>query len=60
MGSPVRTDTAPILIADDDEAVRASLALLLKQAGYRTHAVGPPMRRSSGWPSTPAPWCCRT
>ena len=40
MGSPVRTDTAPILIADDDEAVRASLALLLKQAGYRTHAVG--------------------
>nr|WP_239491158.1 sigma-54 dependent transcriptional regulator [Luteitalea sp. TBR-22] len=42
MPSPVRTDTAPILIADDDEAVRASLALLLKQAGYRTHAVGSP------------------
>ena len=42
MGSPVRTDTAPILIADDDDAVRASLALLLKQAGYRTHAVGTP------------------
>jgi two-component system NtrC family response regulator len=42
MGSPLRTDTAPILIADDDDAVRASLALLLKQAGYRTHAVGTP------------------
>ena len=42
MGSPVRTDTAPILIADDDDAVRASLALLLKQAGHRTHAVGTP------------------
>ncbi|HTV02276.1 MAG TPA: response regulator, partial [Luteitalea sp.] len=42
MGSPVRMDTAPILIADDDDAVRASLALLLKQAGYRTHAVGTP------------------
>ncbi len=38
--STTRPDTAPILIADDDEAVRASLALLLKQAGYRTHAVG--------------------
>jgi DNA-binding NtrC family response regulator len=40
MPSSARTDTAPILIADDDDAVRASLALLLKQAGYRTHAVG--------------------
>ncbi len=38
MTSP-RPDTAPILIADDDDAVRASLALLLKQGGYRTHAV---------------------
>ena len=41
MTSP-RTDTAPILIADDDDAVRASLALLLKQGGYRTHAVATP------------------
>ncbi len=40
--SIARSDTAPILIADDDEAVRASLALLLKQAGFRTHAVGTP------------------
>ena len=39
MTSP-RPDTAPILVADDDDAVRASLALLLKQAGLRTHAVG--------------------
>ncbi|MBA2354849.1 MAG: sigma-54-dependent Fis family transcriptional regulator [Acidobacteria bacterium] len=42
MTAAVRTDTAPILIADDDDAVRASLALLLKQGGYRTHAVGTP------------------
>jgi len=48
MGSHVRTDTAPILIADDDDAVRASLALLLKQAGYRTHAVGTP-EAASEW-----------
>ncbi len=46
MGSHVRTDLAPILIADDDDAVRASLALLLKQAGYRTHAVGTPQAAS--------------
>ena len=32
----------PILIVDDDDAVRASLALLLKQAGLKTHAVGTP------------------
>ena len=38
--STTRPDSAPILVVDDDEAVRASLALLLKQAGYRTHAVG--------------------
>ncbi|HEX7086187.1 MAG TPA: sigma-54 dependent transcriptional regulator [Vicinamibacterales bacterium] len=31
-----------ILIVDDDSSVRASLALLLKQAGYRSHAVGSP------------------
>ncbi len=31
-----------ILIVDDDEAVRASLTLLLKQGGYRSHAVGGP------------------
>jgi two-component system NtrC family response regulator len=37
--TPTRPDTAPILIADDDDAVRASLALLLKQGGHRTHVV---------------------
>lgn len=42
MTAAVRTDSAPILIADDDDAVRASLALLLKQGGYRTHAVSTP------------------
>ncbi len=31
-----------ILIVDDDPSVTASLALLLKQAGYRSHAVGTP------------------
>src|SRR5690606_25909124 len=31
-----------ILIVDDDEAVRASLTLLLKQGGYRSHAVSGP------------------
>lgn len=34
-----RPDAAPILVVDDDEAVRASLALLLKQGGYRTHTA---------------------
>ncbi len=37
-----RADTAPILIVDDDDAVRASLALLLKQGGFRSHAVSGP------------------
>jgi two-component system NtrC family response regulator len=32
-----------ILIVDDDEAVRASLSLLLKQAGYRVQAVAHPV-----------------
>src|SRR5690606_19635496 len=31
-----------ILIVDDDSSVRASLALLLKQAGYRSHAAASP------------------
>jgi two-component system, NtrC family, response regulator len=31
-----------ILIVDDDRSVTASLALLLKQAGYGSHAVGSP------------------
>jgi two-component system NtrC family response regulator len=31
-----------ILIIDDDRSVTASLALLLKQAGYASHAVGMP------------------
>jgi DNA-binding NtrC family response regulator len=31
-----------ILIVDDDRSVTASLALLLKQAGYASHAVGSP------------------
>ena len=31
-----------ILIVDDDSAVRASLSLLLKQAGFRSHAVPSP------------------
>ena len=31
-----------ILIVDDDVAVRTSLGLLLKQAGYATKAVGTP------------------
>ena len=31
-----------ILIVDDDPSVTASLALLLKQAGYASHAVGGP------------------
>ena len=31
-----------ILIIDDDRSVTASLALLLKQAGYASHAVGTP------------------
>jgi DNA-binding NtrC family response regulator len=32
-----------ILIVDDDPSVRASLSLLLKQAGYSSHAVAGPM-----------------
>ena len=31
-----------ILIVDDDPSVTASLALLLKQAGYASHSVGRP------------------
>ena len=31
-----------ILIVDDDASVTASLGLLLKQAGYQTHAVAAP------------------
>ena len=31
-----------ILIVDDDPSVTASLALLLKQAGYESHSVGGP------------------
>jgi len=31
-----------ILIVDDDRSVTASLALLLKQAGYQSHSVGSP------------------
>ena len=31
-----------ILIVDDDPSVLASLALLLRQAGYRTHGVASP------------------
>ena len=31
-----------ILIVDDDLSVTASLALLLKQAGYPSHAVASP------------------
>lgn len=37
-----RPDAGPILIVDDDDAVRASLALLLKQGGFRSHAVPGP------------------
>lgn len=33
---------AMILLVDDDPAVTTSLALLLKQAGYRSHAVASP------------------
>ena len=60
MGPTVRTDTVPILIADDDDAVRASLALLLKQAGHRTHAVGTPDAAIEWLAQNPARWCCRT
>jgi two-component system, NtrC family, response regulator len=42
MTTSPRSDPAPILVVDDDEAVRASLALLLKQGGYRTHVVAGP------------------
>ena len=35
-----------ILIVDDDPSVTASLALLLKQAGYASHAVGAARRRA--------------
>ena len=31
-----------ILIVDDDPSIAASLELVLKQAGYRSHAVGTP------------------
>ena len=31
-----------ILLVDDDPSVTASLALLLKQAGYDSHSVGGP------------------
>ena len=31
-----------ILIVDDDESVVTSLALTLKQAGYRTESAGSP------------------
>ncbi len=41
MSAP-RPDVAPILIVDDDVAVRASLTLLLKQGGFRSHAVPGP------------------
>lgn len=40
--TPPRAETAPVLIVDDDDAVRASLALLLKQGGFRSHAVSGP------------------
>src|SRR5690606_24697924 len=36
------SDPVHVLIVDDDDAVRASLTLLLKQAGYRSHAVSSP------------------
>ena len=31
-----------ILVVDDDPSVTASLALLLKQAGYESHSAGGP------------------
>ena len=31
-----------ILIVDDDSSITASLALVLKQAGYQSHAVASP------------------
>jgi len=34
--------SALVLLVDDDSSVLASLALLLKQAGYRSHAVSSP------------------
>src|SRR5690606_35894656 len=37
-----RADSPLVLIVDDDEAVRASLTLLLKQSGFRSHAVAGP------------------
>jgi DNA-binding NtrC family response regulator len=37
-----------ILIVDDDPSVTASLALLLKQAGYQSHGVGDP-EAALGW-----------
>ena len=42
--TPCLPPARPILIVDDDPSVRASLALLLKQAGHRS-APPPPRRR---------------
>ena len=50
-----------ILIVDDDPSVLASLSLLLKQAGYASHAVaGPADATATGSRRIRASWSCRT
>ena len=50
-----------ILIVDDDPSVIASLSLLLKQAGYASHAVGRPGGAlATGSRRIRASWSCRT
>jgi len=38
-----------VLLVEDDEAVRAVLALVLERAGWQVESVSPPMSCSPTW-----------